>query len=107
LGDIVANTTVIKLKKRSTILLKELMKMHIETDSSDVKYPEAKRINDEYALVIKHVLERYSKYKNTTSSSLVKELAEKLKLELNLEIKEKSYVEFLKVFLSDYINLTR
>lgn len=107
LGDIVANTTVIKLKQKSTILLKELMKMHIETDSADIKYPEAKRINDEYALVIKHVLERYNKYKNPNTSSLVKELAEKLKSELNLEIKEKSYVEFLKIFLSDYIKLTR
>lgn len=108
LGDVVANTTVIKLKPSSNkVSLNELLKMHTEGSSQQIVYPQAVRINDEYALVIKHIIDRYEKYKNDTSAGLVRDMAEKIKSELNIEIKEKSYLHFLKNFLADYVRITR
>ncbi len=107
LGDVVANTTVIKLKPSNKVSLAELLKMHTEAPDVGITYPQAIRINDEYALAIKHVIDRYGKYKNETTSQIIKDLAEKLKLELQIEIKEKSYLQFLKNFLADYVRLTR
>lgn len=107
LGDVVANTTVIKLKPSNKVSLNELLKMHTEGSNQQIIYPQASRINDEYALVIKHVIDRYEKFKNDTSSNLVREMAEKIKAELNIEIQEKSYLQFLKNFLADYVRITR
>ncbi|HTF82655.1 MAG TPA: hypothetical protein VL947_13050, partial [Cytophagales bacterium] len=107
LGDVVANTTVIKLKPSNKVSLDEILKMHTESSAHLVVYPEAVKINDEYALVIKHVIDRYTKYKNEASSQLVKDLTEKIKSDLNIEIKDKSYLQFLKTFLADYVRLTR
>jgi uncharacterized RDD family membrane protein YckC len=104
---IVANTTVIKLKPSNKITLTELIKLHNKTISHEVVYPQAGRINDEYALAIKHILERHQKYNNDTTSALVKEIAEKVINELQIELKDKSYVKFLKTFLDDYVKLTR
>ncbi|WP_460992204.1 hypothetical protein, partial [Staphylococcus aureus] len=59
---------MIKLKPSNKVSLAELLKMHTEGPGTGITYPQAIRINDEYALTIKHVIARYGKYKNDTTS---------------------------------------
>jgi len=106
LGDMLANTVVVRTKEDKSILLNNLSSIRT-LDNYEPKYPEAKKLSEEQALLIKNVLDRYKKYPNRASEKMTKELATKLREEFgHTELKQNTQ-DFLKTLLKDYVVLTR
>jgi uncharacterized RDD family membrane protein YckC len=106
LGDLVANTTVIKIKPASNLKLNDIMKIN-SLQNYVPRYPEVRQMNDSEMLVVKNVLERWKKYPNDAHRQAVKELVNVLCTRLNITEQIREPVTFLRTLLNDYIVLTR
>lgn len=106
IGDIVANTAVVKLKPTMDLQLKELLTIR-SRDSYQPQYLNAKHLPEEDALLIKSTLDRYNKFGNRAHEEALKMLAEKVKEILALEQPVTDNRRFLLNVLNDYVVLTR
>ena len=106
LGDIAANTTVVRIRPRNILRLNDIM--NISTYQTYVpKYPAVRQMKESEMLVVKNVLERIKKYPNRAHQEAVLELAEILKQRLNISENIPNPLSFIKTVLNDYIVLTR
>ena len=94
LGDLVAGTTVIKVRKVGSILEHN---KNINTDHV-IQFPEVKMLNDSQIELMKKALEMR---KNGFNKEGVTKLAEKLKEKLNVET-DMPDVKFLYTIIADY-----
>jgi hypothetical protein len=100
LGDMAAGTTVITLKRRVTLAQTRLP----ETPSDyEPVYPEAARLSDRDAEIIRETLQTYQR--NGNDPQLATSLAGKLKTLLNITSNEPN-VDFLQTILKDYTHIT-
>ncbi len=106
LGDLMANTTVIRLQPRLTMGLPDLMKIQ-SIATYTPKFPDARKLHEDDMLIVKHVLERYAKYPNGAHSVAVNTAARKIADILLVDPLPKNRTEFLKTVLKDYVVLTR
>lgn len=106
LGDMLANTVVVRVREDKSILLGNLSSIRT-LDNYEPRYPEAKKLNEEQALLIKNVLDRYKKYPNRASERMTKEMANKLHSEFGHQEIKQNTVDFLKTVLKDYVVMTR
>lgn len=100
LGDIVAGTTVVALKTRVKIeqtLMADLREGH------QVRFPEAMRLNDQQAALIKEVLESR---KTSSRSHLVLEMADRVSRAIGTTDMGPSREQYLRIVLNDYVYLT-
>src|SRR5579871_741269 len=63
IGDIIANTAVVKTQPRMSIDLNDLLSIH-KTSKYVPKYQQARRLQEQDALLIKATLERYRRFRN-------------------------------------------
>lgn len=107
LGDMAANTTVIKvLNQSSRFSLREIL--NISTiDKYQPVYPQVRQLTEKDMIFIKTVLNRYQRYGNAAHAEAVDELAIHLQPILGIEKLPNNRVEFLRTLLRDYIVLTR
>jgi uncharacterized RDD family membrane protein YckC len=106
IGDIVANTAVVKLVPRLDLRLEDLL--GIDSRESYVPtYPEAKNLFEEDVVLIKNTLTRLNKFSNTAHEEAVKELAQQVINVLHVRQQEPSESQFLRNVLRDYVVLTR
>jgi uncharacterized RDD family membrane protein YckC len=105
LGDLLANTVVISLRKDNRMKLENLLKLNNQEKYKPI-YPEVLRLDEETTLIIKEVLKKQLKYPNLAHKKAFELLVEKLAAELNIKIPTNK-TEFLKTLLKDYIILTR
>lgn len=106
LGDILAQTAIVKMKPEQVYTIKDILSI---TDRSkhEPTYLGVTKFTDEDMILIKNVINRVQKYPNEPHKQLVRELALKASQQLNLaEVPEKK-LSFLKTLLQDYIVLTR
>ena len=106
LGDMTANTTVIKVKSEVEFRLKDILNIQSIKDY-EPQYLAVRQLSEQDMLLIKNVISRYQKYKNQAHAEVVLEVVEKLKNRLELEQLPKNKIEFLKTLIRDYIVLTR
>lgn len=106
LGDVVANTCVIKLKPSNQYSIKDILTIKSKKDY-EPKYPQVIQLSDDDMLLVKNSIDRLRKYPNSQHKKLILELAQLVSDKLNISTLPKNKVAFLKTLLQDYIVLTR
>lgn len=106
LGDILANTTIIKYKPNYNLHLSDLIN-RTTIENYQPKFPEVRKFKEEDMLLVKTVIERVRQYPNQAHYEALNLLVEKIKGQMNLKETPRDKVEFLKTLLKDYIILTR
>lgn len=106
LGDMTANTAVIRTRSNSRFQLQDILKISsIETYLP--QYPEVRRLSEQDMLLLKHLISRQRQYNNPAHQKAVQEAAERLGAVLELREVPRNKMEFLKTLIRDYIVLTR
>jgi len=106
LGDMTANTTVIRVKFGFQFRLEDILKIN-SLDDYEPAYPEVRRLSEKDMLLIKTIITRYRRHRNNAHREVINELVDKLTKQLDIIEKPKNKIEFLKTLIRDYIVLTR
>ena len=106
LGDVIANTAVIKVKPKNTLRLKDIMKIN-SLQTYVPHYPEVRNMKESEMLIVKNVLDRVKEYPNEAHREAAETLATVLCERLNITDDIKEPVPFLRTLINDYIVLTR
>lgn len=107
LGDMIAGTTVVKLKPERVVTLVDLQNLP-EKDDYVPKFPRVTSYSDEEMLALKNLLLRSQQYSNPIYQQLLKDTVRKIRGQLNIE--EYTQMDdrtFLKEIISEYVILTR
>ncbi len=107
LGDMAANTTVIKIHNtRNIFRLTDIQNIQTLENYKPV-FPQVKQMSERDMLFVKNVLSRHQQYKNDAHEAVVEDLVTHLMPILGIGERPLNRVEFLKTLLRDYIVLTR
>jgi len=106
IGDIVANTAVVKLVPKTTLALNSLLSLHAQ-NSYKPTYMMAKQLVEEDVLLIKTTLDRYRRFDNDAHEEAIELLTERIRTVLQLENIHPDKKVFLQTVLNDYVVLTR
>jgi len=106
IGDIVANTAVIKLLPKMNLKLNDVLAIRSQ-DSYKPMYIQAKQLEEDHVLLIKTTLERYRQFKNLAHQEAVMALADKMRSTLGVTPVAQTDTQFLQTVLNDYVVLTR
>lgn len=106
IGDIVANTAVIKLTPKMNLKLNDVLAIRSK-DSYQPKYIQAKQLDEVDVLLIKTTLERYRQFKNVAHQEAIQLLSEKVRSLLGVTPVHQTDLQFLQTILNDYVVLTR
>lgn len=106
IGDIVANTAVIKMMPRMNLKLNDLLAIRSQ-DSYKPVYVQAKQLEEVDVLLIKATLERYRQFRNPAHQEAVQMLAGRIRSLLAIAPSAFNDVQFLQTVLNDYVVLTR
>ena len=106
LGDMTANTTVIRIKFDLRFRLEDILKINT-LDDYEPTYPEVRRLSEKDMLLIKTIISRYRKYKNKAHVEVINDLVSILMKQLDITERPKDKISFLKTLIRDYIVLTR
>ena len=106
LGDMTANTTVIRMRRHQRFKLEDILSIHT-LDDYQPRYPAVKKLSEQDMLLVKNVVSRYQIYHNEAHRKLVFELVERMRQLLGIEEVPPDRIAFLKTLIRDYIVLTR
>jgi uncharacterized RDD family membrane protein YckC len=106
MGDLLSNTVVVRSRSTSVRSLKEILTIKTIQEYQP-RYPSVKAIREEDMLLVKHLIERNSRYSNMAHKEAVAMAAERLAFLIGLSAVPGDKVEFLKDCIRDYIVLTR
>ncbi|MFK7947158.1 MAG: RDD family protein [Saprospiraceae bacterium] len=106
LGGITSNTTLIKVKFASRFRLEDIERIS-SLETYEPTYPEVKKLNEADMLLIKSIVSRAKRYNNPAHRQLLQELVDKLITQLELNVRPRNHIDFLKTLIRDYIVLTR
>ena len=105
LGDILADTCVIKVRERPATSLESILKLD-ELQEHTPSYPEVTKLAEEDMMVIKECVDRYAKYPNAGHREAVDLLISSLEDLLQIRCRGDK-INFLKQLIKDYVILTR
>lgn len=107
LGDMAANTTLIKLQSSGqTFRLADILSISSLQNYQPV-YPQVRNLSERDMIFVKNALTRLNTYPNPAHEELVEDLVTKLMPLLGIQQRPLNRIEFLKTLLKDYIVLTR
>ncbi|AEA43478.1 RDD family protein [Fluviicola taffensis] len=106
IGDIMADTVVIKVKDTQMYGLKDVLSIK-NSDNHVPTYPNAIRFTDEDMLLIKNTILRVQRFPNQVNKDFAIELAHETAHLMGLPETPPKKMEFLKTVLQDYVVLTR
>lgn len=106
LGDMTANTTVIRVRHQQRFKLGDILQIHT-LDDYEPRYPAVRQLSEEDMLLVKNAVTRYQAFRNRAHREVVTELVERLRDLLDIEEVPKDKIAFLKTLIRDYIVLTR
>ncbi len=106
LGDLAANTAVIKVKFNLRFRLEDILKINSLADYEPT-YPEVRQFTEQDMLLIKSVVARNRQYNNHAHGEVVNTLVRDMMLKLDILEQPKDKIQFLKTLIKDYIVLTR
>jgi uncharacterized RDD family membrane protein YckC len=105
-GDIVANTAVIKLNPQTDLKLKDLLAIRSQS-SYQPQFLQAKQLQEDDVLLIKTTLDRFRSHPNNAHREAMELLSKKVKEVLSLRDVRMENRAFLQTVLNDYVVLTR
>lgn len=108
-GDIMAQTAVVRKRNENNISLKSITDLDSEEDDTthEIKFPGIAAFSDDDMLLLKQTLIRYRQKSSKSNEKVLLTIAESIAEELNVSVKEASSLKFLDKVLYDYIVLTR
>jgi len=106
LGDVVGDTCVVKTSPRNQMTVNDVLKIKTQ-ENYEVKYEGVIQFTEDDMLLLKNTLDRARSNPNDHYRKLLKELTEKICMELEIKNIPKKRTAFLKTVLNDYIVLTR
>lgn len=106
IGDVVANTAVVKLTPTMDLKLEDILGIQTKESFKPV-YPEAKKLLEQDVLLIKTTLKRSIEFKNDAHDEAVALLAEQIRTVLGLTPQDGNDQMFLQTVLKDYVVMTR
>jgi len=106
LGDLMANTAVIKLNPEASVSFREILSFQT-METYKPSYEGAKNFSEPDVLLIKQTIDRFKKYPNQAHKDVIELLAEKISAELGLEKIPTNQVQFLQTVVNDYVVLSR
>lgn len=107
LGDMAANTTIIKLQSSNyAFRLADILSISSLQNYQPV-YPQVRNLSERDMIFVKTALTRLSAYPNQAHEALLEDLVTRLMPLIGLEQRPINRIEFLKTLLKDYIVLTR
>ncbi len=106
LGDMAANTLVVRLRAKQLFHLHDILKIE-KIESYQPQYPQVRQLREQDMLLIKNVLLRVRKYPNKAHQDLVTDTVHHLVSLLEISTYPKDNTAFLMTLIRDYIVLTR
>ncbi|MBL7825562.1 MAG: RDD family protein [Saprospiraceae bacterium] len=107
LGDMAANTTVIKIQQDAWRFRLEDILSISTLNNYEPTYPQVRHLNEKDMIFVKTVLARYQRYPNPAHEEVIEDLVSHLMPILQIHDRPLNRIEFLKTLLKDYIVLTR
>lgn len=105
IGDMLAQTTVIKLRSNQIYNLKALVNMGEK--KREIQYPKITMYNDTDMMLVKDAMSRHKKNPNDENRKFLYTLADKIAEDLEVTLDARRKGKFLETVLMDYITLTR
>ncbi|MFY0673284.1 MAG: RDD family protein [Bacteroidia bacterium] len=105
LGDFMANTVVVVLKKERRFKLDNLLKFDSLSDY-EVMFPQVVNLSEEEMLLLKEVVGKYSAFRNEAHTLALESTASIIANRLRID-KPDNNASFLKRLIKDYVVLTR
>ena len=106
LGDLTANTAVIRIKFNLRFQLEDILKIN-SLEDYEPTYPEVRQLSEQDMLLIKTIISRYRRYRNRAHQDIVNDLVDNLSNQLGIGEPPRDKIAFLKTLIRDYIVLTR
>ena len=106
LGDLTANTTIIRVRHYIRFKLSDILNINTLEDY-EPRYPAVKKLSEQDMLLVKNVVARYQSFRNDAHREAVTALVERLKEILEIKEIPQDRIGFLKTLIRDYIVLTR
>lgn len=106
LGDLAANTAVIRVKFNLRFRLEDIMKIN-SLANYEPKFPDVRQFTEQDMLLIKSVVARNRMFRNPAHREALNNLVRDLMLKLDIVDPPKDRIKFLKTLIKDYIVLTR
>ena len=106
LGDLTANTTVIRVRSYQRFRLEDILKINT-LENYQPQYPAVRKLSEQDMLLVKQAVSRYQAYRNPAHRAVVEELVEHLCRLLDIPAAPVDKIAFLKTLIRDYIVLTR
>ncbi len=107
LGDMAANTTVIKIgSTRFQFSLQDILSIST-LENYQPLFPQVRNLSERDMIFIKNTISRYQQYPNDAHHNVVEDLVSHLMPILDIDKRPPNRIEFLKTLLRDYIVLTR
>lgn len=106
IGDIVSNTSVIRLESTIHLNLNDILKIQSRETYQPI-YMQAKQLAEEDVILIKSTIDRFKKYNNDAHGDAVIQLTARIKSILEIKDAAPDDVRFLQTVINDYIVLTR
>ncbi|MEZ5041115.1 MAG: RDD family protein [Saprospiraceae bacterium] len=106
LGDMTANTTVIRTRHHIQFGLEDILKINT-LDDYQPQFPAVRQFSEADMLLIKSIIARCTKYPNQAHQKALNELVQNLCTQLEIDTVSRDKIGFLKTLIRDYIVLTR
>ena len=106
LGDMVANTAVVRIKPSQNLQLSDILNIRT-LDTYTPVYPQATLFTEQEMLLFKEAMDRYLKYKNDAHDSALVEACYAAKVRMGLDTVPADKVEFVRTLIKDYVALSR
>jgi len=106
-GDMIADTLVVRRTPYQRLELQALLRMHDTEKQPDIQYPNASLLFREADMLLAlRILDRYRKHPNAAHHRVLHDLAERLRQELGLPPGGNA-AAFIERVIRDYVTLTR
>lgn len=106
LGDFLANTTVIRLRPKMNLVLKDILKIS-SLENYQPFYKNVTELSEKEMIFIKAAFEQALKYPNEAHKEAITMLVQKIMHKLSISEKPNNNTTFLRTLIKDYIVLTR
>ncbi|MEE9438322.1 MAG: RDD family protein [Saprospiraceae bacterium] len=105
IGDMLAQTTVVKLRPETVFNLQTLLALGKQ--KRKIKYPKVVMYSDQDMMLLKDTLSRVKLSPTDNNRRFLVQLASRISNELDIKLDRKNRANFLEEILLDYISLTR
>jgi len=108
-GDLMAQTAVVKKRNDNNITLRSLVEIDKGKliENNEIKYPSIADYSDDDMLLLKQALIRYKQRPSDTNKKVIISLSDLISKKLKVKIEEREILKFLERVLYEYILITR